>query len=171
MPESRELPTSPPPHLIYNCSLPQPWSRLIQTLTLLPLRRRLPRVEPSDLDGSICSSPWLGFLLKGPGDASETHPVDRLWASSRHQEWAGVGWAYPLYKHGLSVNFGGLEQKRVLASIIPLVVLSHTAPASHSGIQLVWPQAATYNSHVLCHFIAQDSCWSSGHCIHLLINR
>jgi hypothetical protein len=78
------------------CSLPQPWSRLIQTLTLLPLRRRLPRVEPSDLDGSICSSPRLCFLLKGPWDVPETHPIDGLWAGSRHQEWAGGGWAFPL---------------------------------------------------------------------------
>ena len=31
-------------HSLMLCSLPQPWSRLIQTLTLLPLRRRLPRV-------------------------------------------------------------------------------------------------------------------------------
>jgi hypothetical protein len=123
------------------CSLPQPWSRLIQSLTLLPLRRRLARVEPSDLDGSICSSPRLCFLLKGPWDIPETHPVDHLRASSRHQEWAGGGCAYPLYKHGLSVNFRGLEQKHV--SIISLVVLSHTAPASHSETQLVWPQAAT----------------------------
>ena len=53
------------------CSLPQPWSKVIQTLTLLPLRRRLPRVEPSDLDGSICSSPRLYFLLKGPWDVLE----------------------------------------------------------------------------------------------------
>ena len=68
-------------------------------------------VEPSDLDGSICSSPRLCFLLKDPGDYLETSPVDRLWAGSRHQEWAGGGWAYPLYKHGLSVNFRGFEQK------------------------------------------------------------
>jgi hypothetical protein len=97
-------------HIIY-CSLPQPWSRLIQTLTLLPLRRRLRRVEPSDLDGSICSSPRLCFLLKGPRDVLETHPVDRLLAGSRHQEWAGGGWAYHLYKHRFSVNFRGFEQK------------------------------------------------------------
>ena len=31
-------------HSLMLCSLPQPWSRLIQTLTLLPLRRRLPSV-------------------------------------------------------------------------------------------------------------------------------
>jgi hypothetical protein len=93
------------------CSLPQPWSRLIQTLTLLPLRKRLPRVEPSDLGGSVCSSPRLCFLLKGPWDGRETHPVDRQQADSRHQEWAGGGWAYPLYKHGLWVNFRGFEQK------------------------------------------------------------
>ena len=44
-------------HSLMLCSLPQPWSRLIQTLTLLPLRRRLPRGEPSDLDGSMVLSP------------------------------------------------------------------------------------------------------------------
>jgi hypothetical protein len=37
-----------------------------------------PGVEPSDLDGSICSSPILCFLLKDPGDYLETSPVDRL---------------------------------------------------------------------------------------------
>ena len=31
-------------HSLMLCSLPEPWSRLIQTLTLLPLRRRLPSV-------------------------------------------------------------------------------------------------------------------------------
>ena len=49
-------------HSLMLCSLPQPWSRLIQTLTLLPLRRRLPRVEPSDLDGSIVLSPATALL-------------------------------------------------------------------------------------------------------------
>jgi hypothetical protein len=83
-------------HLFDAASLPQPSSRLIQTLTLLPLRRRLPRVEPSDLDGSICSSPWLCFQLKGPWDSPKTHPVDRLRAGSRYQEWVGRGWAFPL---------------------------------------------------------------------------
>jgi hypothetical protein len=49
----------------------------------------------------------------------------------------------PPYKHRILVNFGGLEQKHVLASIISLLVLSHTAPAFHSGTQLVWLQAVT----------------------------
>ena len=120
-------------HSLMLCSLPQPWSRLIQTLTLLPLRRRLPRVEPSDLDGSICSSPRLCFLLKGPWDIPETHPVDRLWAGSRHQEWAGRGWAYPLYKHGLSVNFRGFEQKGLSWPHSFLAVWSLSAPACLSG--------------------------------------
>ena len=40
-------------------------------MTLLPLRRRLPRVEPSDLDGSICSSPRLCFLLIIEGKSFE----------------------------------------------------------------------------------------------------
>jgi hypothetical protein len=110
------------------CSLPHPWSRLIQTLTLLPLRSRLPRVEPSHLDGSICSSPRLCFLLKGPWDIPETHPVDHLQAGSRHQDCAGGGWAYPLYKHGLSVNFRGFEQKGLSWPLSFLVVWSQPQP-------------------------------------------
>jgi hypothetical protein len=105
---------------------------------------------------SICSSPRLCFLLKGLWDILETHPVDYLWAGSRHQEWADGGWAYPLYKHRLSVNFKGLEQKPVLASIISLDVSFHTAPASHSETQLVWPQAA-YNEL----FITTNQQWES----------
>jgi len=117
---------------IINCSLPQPWSRLIQTLTLLPLRR-LHRVEPSDLDGSICSSPRLCFLLKCPLDVPETHPVDCLWASSRHQEWAGGGWAYPLYKHRLSINFRGFEQIGLSWPHSFLAIWSLSSPALLSG--------------------------------------
>ena len=118
--------------IVITCSLPQPWSRLIQTLTLLPLRR-LPRGEPSDLDVSICSSPRLCFLLKGPWDIPETHPVDRLWADSRHQEWADREWTYPLYKHGLSVNFRGFEQKGLSWPHSFLAIWFLSAPACLSG--------------------------------------
>ena len=38
---------------------------------MLPLKRRLPRVEPSDIDGSICSSPRLCFLLIIEGKSFE----------------------------------------------------------------------------------------------------
>jgi hypothetical protein len=115
------------------CNLPQPWSRLIQTLTLLPLRRRWPRVEPSELEGSICSYPRLCFLLKGLSDIQETHPVDCLQAGSRHQEWAVGGWAYPLYKHGLSVNVRGFEQKGLSWPCSFLAFWSLSAPAHLSG--------------------------------------
>lgn len=47
--------------------------------------------------------------LRHSGDTS--YYAHRLLAGSRHQEWAGREWAYPLYKHGLSVNFRGFEQK------------------------------------------------------------
>ena len=76
-------------HSLMLCSLPQPWSRLIQTLTLLPLRRRLPRVEPSDLDGSICSSPRLCFLLKGPWDTPCRLPMG--WLQAPRMGWQGMG--------------------------------------------------------------------------------
>jgi hypothetical protein len=108
---------------------------MIQTLTLLPLR--LPRVEPSDLDDSICSSPRLCFLLKGPRDIPETHPVDHLRAGSRHQEWAGRGWAYPLYKYKLSVNFWGFEQKGLSWPRSFLNVWSLSAPACLSQVATV----------------------------------
>ena len=110
-------------------SLPQPWSRLIPTFTLLSLRRRLPTVEPSDLDGSLCSSPRLCFLLKGAWD----DPVDHLQAGSRHQEWAIGRWAYPLYKLGLLVNFRGFEQKGLSWPPSFLAVWSLSAPACLSG--------------------------------------
>jgi hypothetical protein len=42
------------PSTLVPFSLPQPWSRLIQTL--LPLWMRPPGVEPSDIDGSIVLS-------------------------------------------------------------------------------------------------------------------
>jgi hypothetical protein len=60
------------------CSLPQPWSRLIQTLTLLPLRWRLPRVEPRWLYCSVtyfCSPPRHCYLLRDPWDIAEALPI------------------------------------------------------------------------------------------------
>jgi hypothetical protein len=85
-----------------SCSLPQPWSRLIHTLTLLPLRRKLPKVEPSDLDGSFVLPPATALsktllptekpLRFSRGMSYSAH---RLQAGSRHQEWTGRGWAFP----------------------------------------------------------------------------
>ena len=120
-------------HSLMLCSLPQPWSRLIQTLTLLPLRRRLPRVEPSDLDGSICSSPRLCFLLKGPWDIPGDTPcrLPTSWLQAPRMGWRG--WAYPLYKHGLSVNFRGFEQKGLSWPHSFLTIWSLSAPAHLSG--------------------------------------
>jgi hypothetical protein len=63
----------------------------------------------------------------------ETHPVDCLWVGSRHQEWAEGRWAYPLYKHGLSVNFRGFEQKGLSWPRSFLAVWSLSATAHLSG--------------------------------------
>ena len=54
-------------------------------------------------------------------------------------DWRAMG--LPSLQAQTLSKLGGLEQKRVLASIISLIVLFHIAPASHSGTQLVWPQA------------------------------
>ena len=91
--------------------------------------------------------------LRHSGDTS--YPACHLQAGSRHQEWIGRGWASPLYKHRLLVNFGGLEQKHVLASIISLAVSFHTAPASHSGTQLVWAHVATIQEEC-CFYVNQS---------------
>ena len=68
--------------------------------------------------------------LRHSGDTS--YYAHRLLAGSRHQEWIGRGWASPLYKHRLLVNFGALiREKFVLASFF-----SHhlSAPACLSGV-------------------------------------
>jgi hypothetical protein len=86
------------------CSLPQPRSRLIQNLTLLPLMR-LPRVEPSCLDGSIVQ-PLLLFSFKTllPAERPLSYSGDYTLscmsspaAGSRHQEW--IGWKGPPHPH------------------------------------------------------------------------
>ena len=122
---------------------PPPALKLIQTL--LPLSMRPPGVEPSVT--CHCSSPRHCYLMRGPGDIPETasgRSAYRL-ATGTKNGLAGDG-PPPLYKHRLLVNFGGLEQKHILASIIALAVSFHTALASHSGTQLVWPQAASEGS-------------------------
>ena len=86
-----------------NCSLPQSWSRLIQALTFLSLRRKLPKVEPSDLDGSFFLPPATALSktllpaekpLRHSGGTS--YSAHHLQAGSRHQERTGGEWAFPL---------------------------------------------------------------------------
>ena len=61
------------------------------------------RVESSDLDGSFVLSPATALsktllpaemLLRYSGGTS--YSSSRLQAGSRHQEWTGGGWAFPL---------------------------------------------------------------------------
>ena len=75
------------------------------------------------------------------------------WLQAPRMDWRGMG--LPLYKHRLLVNFGDLEQKHMLASIISLAVSFHTALASHSETQLVWTHVATIQED--CCFYANPS--------------
>jgi hypothetical protein len=93
-------------------------------LTLLPLRRKLPKVEPSDLDGSFVLSPAtaLSKALLPPEkhlihSGRISYSAHRLQAGSRHQEWTGGGMGLPpFYKHSLS-KLEGLEQNHVLTPL------------------------------------------------------
>jgi hypothetical protein len=108
------------------CSLPQPWSRLIQTLTLLPLRRRLPRVQSSDLDGSICSSP-----RPLPPERSLRHSRDtscrspKGWLQAPRMCWQGMG----LQTSTLSKLQRLWTERFVLASFFSLGRLFSFSPA------------------------------------------
>ena len=103
---------------------------------------------PTQMALLFCHLPLLFSKTLLPAERPWRYSGDNIQqAGNRHQEWIGGGWVSPLYKHRLLVNFGGLEQKCVLASISLIHYFSHTAPASHSGTQLVWLQAATGGSH------------------------
>ena len=70
---------------------------------LAATRRRLPSVEPSNLDGSFILSPATALsktLLPAERplrySRGTSYPACHLQAGSRHQEWTGRGWAFPL---------------------------------------------------------------------------
>jgi hypothetical protein len=102
-----------------NCSLPQPWSRLIQTL--LPLNMRSHGVQSSNLGGYIVMSTTSALLLRCcymlrdpwniPGTHHILHITYRLAQSTKNGMAGGMG--LPPYKaHSLS-KFVGLEQKNL----------------------------------------------------------
>jgi hypothetical protein len=100
------------------CSLPQPWSRLIQTL--LPLNMRSPVVYPSNLDGYIVMSTTAALPAERPLRHSRdtSYPASRLQAGSRHQEWTG-GWDGPCpYKYSLLVNLWALIREKICLGFI-----------------------------------------------------
>ena len=106
-------------------SLPPPpaWNRLIQILTLLPLRR-LPRVEPSCLDDSIVLPPATApprhcYMLRGPWAILETTPypaLSHLKLVPGSKNGLLGGWTSPpLYKHSFLLNIWALIKNLDLA--------------------------------------------------------
>jgi hypothetical protein len=134
-------------HMGTLCSLPQTWSRLIQTS--LPLSMRPPGVEPSDLDGSIVlspaaahsSSPRHCYLLRGPWNILETascrlptaYQLVTYTKNGLVGDGGGGRWASPLYKHRLLVNFGALNSNM---SWLDLHYFSHGFLPYSSGMPL-----------------------------------
>jgi hypothetical protein len=121
-------------------SLPQPWSRLLQTLTLLPVRRKLPKVEPSDLDGFFCSASCHCSLQDTATcwEAPDTFQRNILfcaspigWLQTPRMDWRG--WAFPFYKHTLLGN-GGPWTETCLGSINLSQSKSLSAPACLPGV-------------------------------------
>jgi hypothetical protein len=106
------------PHQIM-CN-PPAWSRLSQTLTLLPLKR-LPRVEPSSLDHSIVQPLRLFLLLRGPWAIPETTPYParlhlQLVPDSKN-ELVGMGLPPPPFISTFAIKYLSFDQEPGLGSI------------------------------------------------------
>ena len=80
--------------------------------------------------------------LRHSGDTS--YPASCLQAGSRHQEWIGGGWASPLYKQRLLVNFGDL-----IRTCLGLILFSPSSLFQPQPAFQEYPVGVAAGSHCL----------------------